>query len=83
MHIPKIYNNKKSLINSIYYLTKCHLHIIFFKKFNDKNGQKHDLIQGIPKIHTKHFSYEELSLKNMKIIAEIKCIEWDLMKHVC
>ena len=27
------------------------------------NGKKHDPIQEIPKIHTKQFSYEELSLK--------------------
>ena len=28
-------------------------------------------------------SLEDLSLKNMKTIIEIKCIEWDLMKHIC
>ena len=31
----------------------------------------------------KKNSQEDLSLKNMKTIAEIKCIEWDPMKHVC
>ena len=42
---------KKNLINNIYYLTKCHLHNFCFKKkkINDKNGQKHDPIQEIPK----------------------------------
>ena len=29
------------------------------------------------------YSQEDLSLKNMKTIAEIKCIEWDSTKHVC
>ena len=47
---------KKSLINYIYYLTKFHLHYIFFwKKFNDRKGQKHDPIQEIPKIYAKKF----------------------------
>ena len=56
VHIFKIYNNKKSLINNIYYLTKCLLHNIFFwKKFNDRNGKKHDPIQEIPKICAKQF----------------------------
>ena len=57
VHIFKIYNNKKNLINNIYYLTKCQLHNILFwkKKFNDRNGQKHDPIQEIPKIYAKQF----------------------------
>ena len=77
VHISKFYNNKKFLINSIYYLTKCHLHNIFLKKkkFNNRNGQKHDPIQEIQKTHTKQFSWEDLSLKNIKTIANIKCIE--------
>ena len=59
MHIPKIYNNKKSLINSIYYLTKCHLHnILFFKKFNNRNGQKHDPINDTSR---KFHSHEIMS----------------------
>ena len=33
------------------------IYIIFsFKKFIDRNGQKHDPIQEIPKIRTKQFS---------------------------
>ena len=31
-------------------------HKMPLKKFNDRNGQKHDLIQEIPKIHAKQFS---------------------------
>ena len=51
-----ITKKKKSLINNIYYLTKCPLHNIFFwKKFNDRNGKKHDPIQEIPKICAKQF----------------------------
>ena len=53
------------------------------KKINDRNGQKHYPIQEIPKIHTKQFSKEDLSLKNMKTIVEIKCIKWDPMKQFC
>ena len=83
MHISKIYNNKKGLINNMHYLTKCHLHNISFKKkLNCRNGKKHDPIQEIPKIHTKQFPLEDLSLKNMKTRVEIKCIEWDLTKQV-
>ena len=33
-------------------------------------------------IHAKQFSQEDLSLKNMKTIEEIKCIEWDPTKQV-
>ena len=53
------------------------IYIIFsLKEFNDRIGQKQDLItQDIPEIHTKQFSQEDFSLKNMKTIAEIKCIE--------
>ena len=57
--------------------------IFSLKNFNDRNGKNHDPIQEIPKIHTKQFSYEELSLKNMKTIAEIKCIEWDPREQNC
>ena len=37
----------------------------------------------IPKKKIYIYSQEDLSLKNMKTIAEIKCIEWDSTKHVC
>ena len=47
----------------------------FKKKFNNRNGQKHNPIQEIPKIHAKQFSQEDLSLNNMKTIVKIKCIE--------
>ena len=33
------------------------------------NGQKHDPIQEIPKIHAKQFSQEDLSLNNMKTVG--------------
>ena len=70
------------MINIIYYLTKYHLYNIFFKKkFNNRNGQKHGSIQERSKIHTKQFSQEDLSLKNMKTIEEIKRIEWDPTKQ--
>ena len=39
------------------------------------NGQKHDPIQEIPKVYAKQFSQKDLSLKNMKTIVKIKCIE--------
>ena len=83
MHISKMIN-KKSLTNSIYYLTKHHLHNIFFFK-NSIIGMVKNMI--LNKKYQKHIqkknSQEDLSLKNMKTIAEIKCIEWDPMKHVC
>ena len=45
---------KKSLINSIYYLTKCHLHKYFLsKKFNDRNDKEHDYIGTISNIDTR------------------------------
>ena len=47
------------------------------------NGKKHDPIQEIPKIHAKQFSQEDLSLRDMKTIAKIKCIEWNPSKQVC
>ena len=34
------------------------------------------------KIDAKKFSWEDLSLKNMKTIEEIKCIEWDPTKQI-
>ena len=50
----KVIIKKKSLINSIYYLTKCHLHNIFFqKKFNDRNDKEHDYIGTISNIDTR------------------------------
>ena len=50
-------SHKFPFTNCIYYLTNCHLHNIFFlKKFNDRNGQKHDPRQEIPKIYAKQFS---------------------------
>ena len=57
--------------------------IFSLKNFNDRNGQKHDPIQEIPKIRTKQFSQEDLSLRDMKTIAKINCIEWNPSKQVC
>ena len=33
--------------------------------------------------YVQNNSSKDLSSKNMKTITEIKCIEWDLTKHVC
>ena len=48
----------ESLINSIFYtISQNAINLIFsFKKFNDRNGKKHNPIQEIPKIHAKQFS---------------------------
>ena len=52
VHISKFYNNKKFLINSIYYLTKCHLHNIFLKKKNSIIGMVKNMI--LYKKYKKH-----------------------------
>ena len=76
------------MINIIYYLTKYHLYNIFFKKNSIIGMVKNMMLyrkyqKYIPKIYIYIYSQEDLSLKNMKTIAEIKCIEWDSTKHVC
>ena len=58
MHISKIYKNKtKKSLKIAYTISQNAIYIVFsLKKCNDRNGQKHDPIQEIPKIYAKQFS---------------------------